>query len=61
MAKPGREYSPRRKLSHVEQREAGADRKVAEWERKFRLAKTKLQKYRAKAKRYAKKGVNIDA
>ena len=61
MPKPRREYRPRRKLSLVEQRADRAVRKVAEWERKFRLAKTKLQKYRAKAKRYAKKGVNIDA
>ena len=57
MPLPKRDHRPRKDRSLVEQRADRAARKVAEWERKLKLAKTKLKKYRAKVSRYAKKGV----
>lgn len=39
-----------------ERRAMRVDEKVAEWERKLKVAKTKLKKYRSKQKYYRKKG-----
>jgi hypothetical protein len=61
MPQPKRERKPRPKRTLVESRADRAALKVAEWERKLKLAKTKLAKYRAKAKRYAQKGVEANA
>jgi hypothetical protein len=57
MPRAKREYTPRPKRSLVEERADRAVAKVAEWERKAKLAKTKLKKYRAKVDRYTKQGV----
>lgn len=44
-------------LSAAQRRAAKAATDLARWERKLKLAKTKVAKYRAKVKRYRKRGV----
>jgi hypothetical protein len=52
-----RERTSSKPRTLIESRADRAVAKVAEWEKKLKLAKTKLAKYRARVKRYAKKGV----
>jgi hypothetical protein len=44
-------------LTLVERRAASAKRKVREWQRKSKLASTKIKQYRKKVSYYTKKGV----
>jgi hypothetical protein len=44
-------------LTLVERRAASAKRKVREWQRKSKLAATKIKQYRKKVSYYTKKGV----
>lgn len=46
-----------RPLTLVERRAAAAKRKVREWQRKSKLAATKIKAYRKKVSYYTKKGV----
>jgi hypothetical protein len=46
-----------RPLTLVERRAASAKRKVREWQRKSKLASTKIKQYRKKVSYYTKKGV----
>jgi len=61
MPRPKRTRRPSTPATRVERNAQNVFAKVKEWERKARLAKTKLAKYRAKAKRYEKKGVITNA
>lgn len=56
MPLPRRERKARVPKTLVARRAEKADAKVAEWERKFKYARTKLAAYRKKKKYYAKKG-----
>jgi hypothetical protein len=56
MPPPKREYKRRGPRSLVERRADTVDEKVREWERKLKLAKTKLAMYKKKQKYYQKKG-----
>lgn len=57
MPPPRRERTRREPQSLVERRAARVDSKVVEWERKLKVAKGKLKKYRRKQKYYlTKKG-----
>jgi hypothetical protein len=55
--KPQRQTRP--KKSVVEQRAARAEELLADWERRLKLAKTKVSKYRRKVKYYQKRGSNV--
>ena len=59
MPAPKREYERRGPRSLVEQRADTVDEKVREWERKLKLAKTKLAAYQKKQKYYQKKGAVV--
>lgn len=61
MPRPRRTRKPSRPMTRVERNAQNVFDKVKVWERKARLAKTKLAKYRAKAKRYQNKGVLANA
>lgn len=56
MPQARRPYVRRGPRSLVERRADKVDAKVVEWERKLKVAKTKLKAYRRKQKYYAKKG-----
>lgn len=55
MPEPRREYTRREPRTLVERRADAVDKKVREWERKLKLAKTKLATYRKKQKYYTQK------
>ena len=59
MPAPKREYERRGPRSLVERRADTVDEKVREWERKLKLAKTKLAAYQKKQKYYQKKGAVV--
>jgi len=55
MPRAKREYTPRPKQTRVESHAAKVDAKVVEWERKMKLARTKLAKYKKRQKYYLNK------
>ncbi len=63
MPRPKREYKPRPKQTRVESYAAKVDAKVIEWDRKLKLARTKLAKYKKRQRYYEnkKKGARTNA
>lgn len=59
MPPPRRKYERRTPKGLVERRAESVESKVQEWERKLKLAKTKLTAYRKKQKYYKKKGASV--
>lgn len=57
-AAPATPVTPPRMAAVIEQREAKARAAMERWERKLKLAKTKLAKYRAKVKYYERRAAN---